>query len=70
LADKKVVDLERLATALYVTKEKSGQDVEARARRIHELKPHVSVEDAKKAVKTVDEMIREVTQGLEGALRM
>jgi uncharacterized protein YwgA len=63
LADKKVVELERLATALYVTKENPEQSVEERARRINELKPHVSLTEAKKAVEHIDEMKREVALG-------
>lgn len=56
-----VTELERLGTALFVTREpgaKSGDD-DARARRIHELKPHVSVGDARGAIADVDRMIAE-----------
>jgi uncharacterized protein YwgA len=59
LGDSKVVVLERIATALYVTKELEGADIETRARRLTELKPHVAVEDAEEAVATVDRMIRD-----------
>ncbi len=56
LGSKKVNELEKLATALYVTFEnKSGGDVQSRARRIHALKPHVSLEEAIEETKTVDQ---------------
>jgi len=51
LADKNVGELERVATAMYVTREvgaKTGS--KERAARIHELKPHVSIEQALEAV--------------------
>lgn len=54
-----VKDLEKIATALYVTKEVPGQGCEARAQRIIELKPHITLEEAKDAVHFVDEMFRE-----------
>ncbi|MFH1075636.1 MAG: hypothetical protein V1753_02145, partial [Pseudomonadota bacterium] len=55
LGGKKVNELERLATALYVTFEnKSSGDVQ-RAQRIHDLKPHVSIDEALEATKTVDQ---------------
>lgn len=60
-----VSKLERLATALYVTQETgSAQDVETRARRLTELKPHVSKEDAIRAVNEVDSFRRD-TQPLQ-----
>ena len=60
LASCKVVDLERLATALYVTRENaSHRDLTARASRLHELKPHVAIEDAVRAIEDIDTMIRE-----------
>jgi len=59
LGDSRVVVLERIATALYVTKELVGAGVESRARRLTELKPHVTIEDAQEAVEKVDRMIRE-----------
>lgn len=61
LGDKGVVDLERLATAYYVTLEQpdiEGQN--ARAREIVELKPHIKPEAAKQAVIAVDALIAEV----------
>jgi len=55
LRDKPVVDLERLATAYFVSREieRSG-DAHARAKRVNELKPHISVEEAFEAIQSVD----------------
>jgi hypothetical protein len=57
-----VVDLERLATALYVTT-KFGGNVPDRARILCELKPHVPRKAAIKAVEEIDE-IKEAAAGL------
>ena len=54
LGGENVAGLEKLATALYVTLEGNLESVNARARRIHDLKPHVSIDEASKAVQTVD----------------
>ncbi|TWJ19466.1 hypothetical protein [Geobacter argillaceus] len=60
LGDSKVTVLERLATALYVTREGvAAADVRARARRLNELKPHVPLDEAQEAVERVDRMIGE-----------
>lgn len=63
LSPKNVAELERLATALYVTDEEGLQTQRSRAERVHELKPHVSVEEASDAVKIVDELRSEVAVG-------
>ena len=58
---KTVAELERLATALYVTTEQAiAGPVEDRAKRINELKPHVSLEEARDAVLTIDRIIFEL----------
>ena len=49
-----VAQLERLSTALYVTVQHGDESIESRANRIHELKPHVSVELASEAVRELD----------------
>ena len=49
-----VAELERLSTALYVTVQQDEKSIESRAKRIHDLKPHVSVESAAEAVKELD----------------
>ena len=55
LGDKRVVDLERLATALFITKELAPTgNASLRAQRINFLKPHVSVADALESIRSVD----------------
>ena len=52
--------LERLATALYVTRrDLPNGNVKERAARIHELKPHVTCDLAHDAVIEVDDLIKE-----------
>jgi hypothetical protein len=60
LGTKNVAELERLATALYVT-ERTAAGVSAvkRARQIAQLKPHVSFEYAEAAVEEVDDIVEE-----------
>lgn len=53
-----VNELERIATALYVTHEEGeAADVEARAQRLIALKPHISLDCARAAVMQIDEII-------------
>ena len=61
LAEKRVVELERLGTALYVT---LGSDASAEDRvgEIVRLKPHVSPDDAREAVEEVDRIMAEVDE--------
>jgi hypothetical protein len=55
LGDKKVVELERLATAFFVSEEAGPRtSPDTRARRVHAIKPHISVDQALEAVRTVD----------------
>ena len=54
LDGKRVAELERMATALFVSLEAENGEPEARARHIHALKPHVSLDLALKAVKEID----------------
>ena len=54
--------LERLATALWVWRENENADDTRLAERIHELKPHVSVELAREALLQVKGMRREADQ--------
>ena len=61
LGDKRVSELERLATALYVrTTESDELDVDKAAERIVHYKRHISMRSAIDAVKRVDEMRKEV----------
>jgi uncharacterized protein YwgA len=53
--DKGVKELERLATALYSSSELGWSvPVETRARFLNEIKPHVSLEEARQAVRSLD----------------
>ncbi len=56
LGSKNVAELERIATALYVTKE--GYSGSSRVGRIRELKPHVLVSQAEQAVKDFDQIAK------------
>jgi len=59
LGDKKVIQLEQLATALYVTLEQPDKGLMERAGRVHELKPHVSVEEGKSTIEDLEVIIKE-----------
>lgn len=53
-----VVELERLATAFWVTRELGeGESVERRAQRLRELKPHFTMDACIGAIRDIDEMI-------------
>lgn len=55
-----VPTLEKISTALYVTrKEDTDGSIEDRSRRIHKLEPHVTVEEACEAIKNIDLIIEE-----------
>lgn len=58
LGDRGVMELERLATALWLTRELGEQaTVEERAGRLHQVKPHVSIADAADSVREIDDML-------------
>lgn len=59
LANKGVANLEQLATAFYVSQNlvHDEKTVEGRAKKIVEIKPHISLEQARSAVVAVDEMV-------------
>lgn len=60
VCDRGVMDLERLATALWVTRRLGGEtSVGERAEALNELKPHVSVPLAAAAVEEIDRLIAE-----------
>ena len=61
VGDRGVVELERLATALWVTDHQPGT-VSDRARRLVELKPHIAYEHATAAVRDIDAMREEATE--------
>ncbi|NLI13545.1 hypothetical protein [Pelotomaculum propionicicum] len=61
LAGFRVAELERLATALFVTLEEDmDKSAQARAKRIIELKPHIKINEALKAVGEVNSLMTEV----------
>lgn len=58
LGDRGVVELERLATALWVTRELGdAASVEARVARLHQVKPHVAITEGADAVREIDGML-------------
>jgi uncharacterized protein YwgA len=58
--DRGVADLEKLATALYVTREMGhSTKILERARRLRELKPHVSEHDAVAALREYEQIADE-----------
>jgi len=60
---KRVTDLERLATALYLTPTaEPGVKLEERASELHRLKPHIPLQQARSAVETIDDWLREWAQ--------
>jgi len=65
IANCRVLELERLATAIWVTRQ-HGEDasVQTRAEALHELKPHVPVEVATEAVQEVDFLIADAREQL------
>ncbi len=50
-------ELERIATALFVTRSGGQKDVNSRTQAISALKPHISREEAIEAVKLIDELV-------------
>jgi len=58
LGKQNVSELEKLATALYIRIEASSKSESQRAKYLHSLKPHVSLDDSLEAVKTVDAIIK------------
>jgi uncharacterized protein YwgA len=48
--NKTVVELEKLATAFFIYNNENIEDAEEIAKRLNEIKPHVSIQDAERAV--------------------
>jgi hypothetical protein len=69
LAGYGVVTLERLATALYFTKQKRIEDEQERATKIHKVKPHIPQARALEAVRAVEEILAEWKQVQNSANR-
>ncbi|MCA8937399.1 MAG: hypothetical protein KDB68_14465 [Planctomycetes bacterium] len=65
LGDKNVSELERLATALYATiddRAGAGNTVDARAKWIVGVKPHIALAQARDAVREVDSIMEAANQ--------
>jgi len=60
LAGRGVKQLERLATALYFTVTTNDASIEGRATKIREVKPHITADEAQKAVEEVDRWRKEL----------
>lgn len=56
VGSRSVAELERLSTALYVYREKQSS-ADEQANRITELKPHISIDKAEEAVRSVREFL-------------
>lgn len=60
---KPVVELEKLGTAFYVLRELGNEATDEKcAERIHQLKPHIPVEQATDALRTVREWNKEASE--------
>lgn len=57
IGNKGVDYLEKLSTALYVTKEKQDDNVESRAIYMHNLKPRITFSVAREFLKIVDDLL-------------
>jgi uncharacterized protein YwgA len=55
-----VADLERLSTALFVTRASAAATPLERAALINQLKPHIPVREAEEGVRKIDDLIRAV----------
>ena len=65
LGGKRVDELEHLATAYFVTKQETSKhngSVQSRAECLNQLKPHVSVQAATKAVEEIDRLIDQLQE--------
>jgi hypothetical protein len=58
LGPKGVAELERLATALYITRKENTTCIKSRVSLINKIKPHISINQANDAVEIVDELLR------------
>lgn len=59
LGSRGVMDLERLATAMWMTREHEGASVRQRAAELVSVKPHIRLEDAIDAVEEIDRLLSE-----------
>jgi hypothetical protein len=59
LGPKNVLDLERLATALWITRQNPQTDDDTRATELTQIKPHVNRDAALAAVREIDELLQQ-----------
>jgi uncharacterized protein YwgA len=59
LGTRGVADLERLATAMWVTRQNPGGSVRSRAEALTGVKPHISLDDAIESVEEIDRLLDE-----------
>lgn len=59
---KKVADLERIATAIFITLKSPRDSVEARATELNRLKPHIAIPIALSAVIAADQFLQTARQ--------
>jgi uncharacterized protein YwgA len=59
LGSRGVMDLERLATALWMTREDQTSSVQGRAEALCDVKPHISLDAAVESVEEIDKLLRE-----------
>lgn len=55
----RVSELEKIATALYVNLDKGIENEQECADRVHQLKPHIPLNDAMKAAEKVKELLKD-----------
>jgi uncharacterized protein YwgA len=63
---KNVADLERIATAIFVTLKRPNDSAEIRASELNRLKPHIAIPVALSAVAEADQFLQ-TAQGIENA---
>jgi uncharacterized protein YwgA len=61
-----VVELERLATAMWMTRQHPGQSVKQRAEALVAAKPHISLDEAIQAVEEIDDLLAQTATGTSG----
>jgi uncharacterized protein YwgA len=59
LGDRGVADLERLATAMWMTRQSPGSSVRSRAEALSGVKPHISLDAAIESVEEIDRLLVE-----------
>jgi uncharacterized protein YwgA len=59
LGDRRVTDLECLATAMWVTRQHPGASVSSRVEALSGVKPHISQDAATEAIEEIDRLLAE-----------